>query len=114
MTKEQRAILKRRAEDAREATFGFWAKATDEQLRCFRPEVVPYLEAADPSVVLAALNTMDALEAENAKLRRTLLIALERMDRARRILTKDNPTPMNNWGMLDATELRAALEESHE
>lgn len=35
--------------------------------------------------------------------------ALERMDRARNILTKGKPTPDCNWGMLDTTSLRAAL-----
>jgi hypothetical protein len=38
--------------------------------------------------------------------------ALERMDRARRILTGGDPRPNCNWGMLDTTDLRAALAAS--
>ncbi len=34
---------------------------------------------------------------------------LERMDRARRILTDNNPRPECNWGMLDTEDIRAAL-----
>ena len=35
--------------------------------------------------------------------------ALARMDRARSILTGGNPRPDCNWGMLDTSDLRAAL-----
>ncbi|OZI59905.1 hypothetical protein [Bordetella genomosp. 11] len=35
-----------------------------------------------------------------------LMEALERMDRARAILTNGNPTPNCNWGMLDTSDLR--------
>lgn len=35
--------------------------------------------------------------------------AIERMDRARDILTKGNPTPECNWGMLDTSDLRKAI-----
>lgn len=38
-----------------------------------------------------------------------ILSALERMDRARNILTSGNPTPERNWGMLDTSDLRALL-----
>lgn len=35
--------------------------------------------------------------------------ALERMDRARNILTNGSPTPDCNWGMLDTSDLREAI-----
>jgi hypothetical protein len=41
--------------------------------------------------------------------RKALEAALERMDRARAILTDNNPRPECNWGMLDTSDLRAAL-----
>lgn len=39
-----------------------------------------------------------------------LAIAMERMDRARNILTNGNPRPECNWGMLDTTDLRSNVE----
>lgn len=36
-----------------------------------------------------------------------LATAMERMDRARNILTNGNPRPECNWGMLDTTDLRS-------
>jgi hypothetical protein len=41
--------------------------------------------------------------------REVLEQALERMDRARDILTNGNPRPECNWGLLDTAELRQAL-----
>lgn len=35
--------------------------------------------------------------------------AMDRMDRARNLLTDGNPRPDCNWGMLDASDLRKAL-----
>jgi hypothetical protein len=61
-----------------------------------------------------------ALEAEREKVRllRELLIgkngALIRMDRARAILTNDNPTPNCNWGMLDTADLSIELTATQE
>lgn len=46
--------------------------------------------------------------AQAAMLRAALAKAIERMDRARGILTNDNPRPECNWGMLDTSDLRAA------
>jgi hypothetical protein len=43
---------------------------------------------------------------EIEKLRAALTAACDRMDRARGILTNDNPRPDCNWGMLDARDLR--------
>jgi hypothetical protein len=40
--------------------------------------------------------------------------ALDRMDRARSILTDDNPRPECNWGMLDTSDLRARLPAASE
>jgi hypothetical protein len=37
--------------------------------------------------------------------------AMERMTRARSILTDDRPRPECNWGMLDVSDIRAALGE---
>jgi hypothetical protein len=39
-----------------------------------------------------------------------LVAALDKMDMARAILTKGNPTPECNWGMLDTFVLRAEVE----
>lgn len=38
--------------------------------------------------------------------------AANRMDRARAILTDNNPRPDCNWGMLDTTALRQAIEQA--
>lgn len=40
-----------------------------------------------------------------------LKLALERMDRARSILTNNNPRTECNWGMLDTSDLREALSQ---
>lgn len=42
-------------------------------------------------------------------LREAAQAAMERMERARNVLTDGNPRPECNWAMLDTTELRAAL-----
>jgi hypothetical protein len=55
-------------------------------------------EIADLRAALAASATTEIAER-----------AMERMDRARNILTNGNPTPNCNWGMLDTSDLRAAL-----
>lgn len=41
-----------------------------------------------------------------ALLEKVAVDAFKRMDRARVILTKDEPTPECNWGMLDTADLR--------
>ncbi len=51
----------------------------------------------------------DALTARVAELEAALNNALERMDRARAILTDDNPRPACNWGMLDTSDIRAKV-----
>jgi len=48
---------------------------------------------------------------ENQRLRNALETAWERMDRARKILTDGKPSKHNNWGMLDTTLDRQALEK---
>ena len=45
------------------------------------------------------------LEVENKLMREALDEAIERMDRARGILTNGAPTPECNWGMLDTADL---------
>lgn len=40
-----------------------------------------------------------------------LKAALDRMDRARNLLTNGKPTPECNWGMLDTSDIRAALSQ---
>ncbi len=47
--------------------------------------------------------------ASPADLRKLLEDALERMDRARNILTNDAPSWHCNWGMLDTKDIRSAL-----
>jgi regulator of replication initiation timing len=53
----------------------------------------------------------EQLKAENQRLRNALETAWERMDRARKILTDGKPSKHNNWGMLDTTLDRQALEK---
>lgn len=48
-------------------------------------------------------------EPSPALLRELLEDAWTRMDRARRVLTNDNPTPLCNWGMLDTSYVRTRL-----
>lgn len=50
-------------------------------------------------------NGTDALRKQVDELNRTLSAAKKRMDRARKILTNNNPSPTNNWGMLDVKHL---------
>jgi hypothetical protein len=50
-----------------------------------------------------------AAETATPDLRKLLQDALERMDRARSILTNDAPAWHCNWGMLDTKDIRAAL-----
>jgi hypothetical protein len=45
--------------------------------------------------------------AEIERLTNSLSTTCERMDRARGILTNDNPRPECNWGMLDSSDLQA-------
>ena len=40
--------------------------------------------------------------------------AIDRMDRARSILTNDNPQPECNWGVLDTSDLKEALAQTQE
>lgn len=53
-----------------------------------------------------------SLEAEVAASKAALLNAWERMDRARNILTGGNPRPACNWGLLDTSLDRAALDSA--
>jgi hypothetical protein len=52
----------------------------------------------------------EELQEENKWLVSMLENAYKRMDDARYILTDGNPTPSRNWGMLDTTLDRKALE----
>ena len=61
------------------------------------------------AVASCALNHINSLEAEVARLRVALHKAWDRMDTARSILTDDKPTLERNWGMLDTTLDRRAL-----
>ena len=45
----------------------------------------------------------------DAELLELLNGALIRMDRARAILTNNRPSPHNNWGMLDTSDIRTAI-----
>lgn len=49
---------------------------------------------------------LERLREENAEQRRLLEMAIERMNRARGILTGNNPRPECNWGMLDTSDLK--------
>ena len=65
----------------------------------FEADWVKYLQwtAAAPS------------EEQGAEAVELLHRAMERMDRARNVLTGGKPTPICNWGMLDTSDLRRAL-----
>ena len=65
------------------------------------PDEVPegYVEGTD-------LVDRSEAEAEIARLREALEKAMTRMDRARDWLTDGKPTPLCNWGVLDAGDLR--------
>jgi len=56
--------------------------------------------------LLAHINSLASPQVTDEQI---ILSALERMDRARNILTSGNPTPACNWGMLDTSDLRAIL-----
>ena len=62
--------------------------------------------------VLASL--LQAERERCAKEKETLDAGLELMDKARDILTKGEPTPDNNWGMLDTKYLRKDLKAIRE
>lgn len=64
----------------------------------------------DLSIITDLEAERDQLRLENERLLRALKDACERMDRARSILTGGNPTEHNNWGMLDTSADRKALE----
>ena len=49
---------------------------------------------------------IERLNKKVAELEAKLENAVSRMDRARDILTNGNPTPSNNWGMLDTKDLK--------
>jgi hypothetical protein len=51
------------------------------------------------------LDWYEKAQAENERLRNKFTNAVTRMDRARHILTDGKPTPGNNWGMLDTSDL---------
>ena len=59
--------------------------------------------------LLNATQAQAAPAAQVADKQSLLMKALERMDRARDILTDRKPTPNCHWGMLDTSDLRAAL-----
>ena len=48
---------------------------------------------------------MDEVREENKRLHEKLNEAIERMERARNILTGGTPAPERNWGMLDTADL---------
>lgn len=68
-------------------------------------------KAAGPSALVgrALLAHINSLTSPQVTDEQIILLALERMDRARNILTSGNPTPTCNWGMLDTSDLRALL-----
>lgn len=49
-------------------------------------------------------------KAELVALRRVVADVIERMDRARRILTNGAPSQLCNWGMLDTSDIRQVLD----
>jgi hypothetical protein len=51
-------------------------------------------------------DALESLVQEREMLLGSLIKACARMDRARGILTDDNPRPECNWGMLDTSDLK--------
>lgn len=64
-------------------------------------------EHDDPEELFTAPPPPEAMLKE---LREVLTDALTRMDRARYILTNGKPTPECNWGVLDASDIRARID----
>ncbi len=82
---------------------------TDEDLHEFarawcEEEIADRARANQPSASSTGTEAADAAA--------LLLKALARMDRARSVLTNGNPTPTCNWGMLDTSDLRAAMKSA--
>lgn len=72
--------------------------------------VIARIHAAAPTPVADSGATLtDEQRRTLFDLYRCFIDALDRMDRARNILTDGNPRPDCNWGMLDTSDLRAAL-----
>lgn len=72
-------------------------------------DLANYLQAAIRKGAVPASTAQPDSERE---VQRKLAVALERMDRARAILTGGNPRPDCNWGMLDTADLRTASSEA--
>lgn len=67
---------------------------------------------SDSCIELAALRSqLTAATARAEAMEKFLRSAIERMDRARGILTGGNPTWGCNWGMLDTSDLLAPAEK---
>lgn len=77
----------------------YWFATTEEDE--IWPSVVKFAHAIAAAVVPQGFVVVE---------KRVIIEALERMDRARHILTDGNPRPECNWGMLDTADLRAMIE----
>ena len=60
---------------------------------------------------MRSIEKINELDEENADLRAKLASAINRMDRARNVLTGGTPTLECNWGLLDTEDLRALKEQ---
>ena len=76
------------------------------EARCLSKQVVGNRELTARIMRLVGRIEPAALEVQLAE---ALQSAITRMDRARRILTDNNPRPECNWAMLDADDIRPAL-----
>lgn len=94
--------LRKQAADALQA-----AQEENERLKSERDVWKSESRTANALLIEAKTKLAELEAAQAQSVPDVLSSALERMDRARNILTKGNPTPSNNWGMLDTSDLRA-------
>ena len=83
------------------------------KLRQFH-STTPVWAKEDRAVLLASADTIEAQAERIRVLREALQDALDRMDRARNILTDGKPRPECNWGMLATEQLRPILEATND
>ena len=63
---------------------------------------------ANAAYIVEACNNYEALKQQNERLLNALKNAIERMDRARGILNRNDG--VSNWRMLDTSDLKAAIQ----
>ena len=83
-----------------------WLRAENERLR----EAIGAAIANIKVVEIERGKVIDAAYAQIKRLQSSLETAWSQMDRARMVLTNNNPRPDCFWGMLNTADLREALQ----